>query len=109
MSNVHGQLFFGTDTADIGDYIRALAAGMFLYISLVSLMSKLGRSNKYKDQSPHDTVSESGSESDEPQARPLIVEYILNNLGIWTGVALLFVLAKYEDKINFGDGPGHHH
>ena len=96
-----------TDTADIGDYIRALAAGMFLYISLVSLMSKLGRSNK--DQLPNDTVSESGSESDEPKARPLIIEYLLNNLGIWTGVAVLFILAKYEDKINFGDGPGHHH
>ena len=46
---------------------------------------------------------------DEPRARPLVIEYILNNVGIWTGVVVLFLLAKYEDKINFGDGPGHHH
>ena len=79
---------------------------MFLYISLVSLMSKLGRGKKHKKD---DSGSESGSDIDESRARPLIIEYLLNNVGIWTGVVVLFILAKYEDKINFGDGPGHHH
>ncbi|KAI1303699.1 Metal cation symporter ZIP14 [Halotydeus destructor] len=70
-----------------GDYIRAIAAGMFLYIALVGLMSKLTKSIK-----------------PEAKFKSNLVVFALQNTGIICGVTLLFFFATYEHLIS-----GHSH
>ncbi|XP_053214642.1 metal cation symporter ZIP14-like [Panonychus citri] len=74
------------DFAAGSTYIFALAGGMFLYIALVDMMAELSAS------------------LDEAMARStssMIKALILQNVGILSGVATLFLLAKYSSHINF--------
>lgn len=78
-------IFIG-DLSDATPYVFALAAGMFLYISLVDMMGEL--SNK---------LEQAGKRGLTHTLRMLL----LQNLGIIIGVSIMFVLAKYSDRINF--------
>lgn len=74
------------DLSDATPYVFALAAGMFLYISLVDMMGEL--SNK---------LEKAGKRGLSYTLQMLL----LQNLGIIIGVSIMFVLAKYSDRINF--------
>lgn len=80
-------LVFGILLGDLSDatpYVFALAAGMFLYISLVDMLGEL--SNKLEQ-----------SKNLAHTAKILL----LQNIGLLIGVGIMFVLAKYSDRINF--------
>lgn len=68
-------------------YVFALAAGMFLYISLVDMMGEL--SNNLDQASKKRGLAFT--------AKMLIMQ----NIGILIGISIMFFLAKYSDKINF--------
>nr|XP_027199780.1 zinc transporter ZIP14-like [Dermatophagoides pteronyssinus] len=74
------------DLSDATPYVFALAAGMFLYISLVDMMGEL--SNK---------LEQAGKRGLSHTLQMLL----LQNLGIIIGVSIMFILAKYSDRINF--------
>lgn len=68
-------------------HIFALAAGMFLYISLVAMMGELNEA----------------LEAARPQGLSHSLRvFLLQNLGIGVGLALLFVMAKYSSYFDFG-------
>ncbi|XP_029831969.3 metal cation symporter ZIP14 [Ixodes scapularis] len=70
-------------------HIFALAAGMFLYISLVAMMGELNE------------ALEAASGQGLLQS---VRVFLLQNVGIIVGVALLFLMAKYSEKIDFEPG-----
>ena len=71
--------------ADLGNqYIFAAAGGMFLYIALVDMVPEL---NAMLDQVSKQSV------------KSALAVFVLQNLGIWTGISSLFVLAKFQDRI----------
>lgn len=74
------------DLTEGAPHIFALAAGMFLYISLVAMMGEL---NEALEASSKDGLVAS------------VKLFLLQNVGIGVGVALLFLMAKYSEKINF--------
>lgn len=74
------------DLTEGAPHIFALAAGMFLYISLVAMMGEL---------------NEALEASSKKGLVATVKLFLLQNLGIGVGVALLFVMAKYSEKINF--------
>ncbi|KAK8779285.1 hypothetical protein V5799_019377 [Amblyomma americanum] len=74
------------DLTEGAPHIFALAAGMFLYISLVAMMGEL---NEALEASSKEGLVAS------------VKLFLLQNVGIGVGVALLFVMAKYSEKINF--------
>ena len=65
-------------------YIFAAAGGMFLYIALVDMVPEL---NATLDQISKQSV------------KSAMAVFVLQNIGIWTGISCLFVLAKFQDKI----------
>ncbi|RXG58461.1 Zinc transporter ZIP10 [Armadillidium vulgare] len=68
-------------------YIFALAAGMFLYISLVDMLPEM---------------NETATKAAECSVRDSIQVLILQNLGMFLGVFILFVLAYFQDRISLG-------
>lgn len=74
------------DLTEGAPHIFALAAGMFLYISLVAMMGEL---NEALEASSKEGLVAS------------VKLFLLQNVGIGVGVALLFLMAKYSEKINF--------
>lgn len=74
------------DLTEGAPHIFALAAGMFLYISLVAMMGELNEAL--------DAASKEGLVAS-------VKLFLLQNVGIGMGVALLFLMAKYSEKINF--------
>merc|ERR1719348_1638651 len=72
---------------DANCYIFALAGGMFLYISLVDMVPELNES-----------VEEASSTSVEKAVKV----FCLQNVGIITGIACLFILARFQDDIQIG-------
>lgn len=74
------------DLTEGAPHIFALAAGMFLYISLVAMMGELNEAL--------DAASKEGFVAS-------VKLFLLQNVGIGVGVALLFLMAKYSEKINF--------
>lgn len=72
---------------EASQYIFALAGGMFLYIALVDMMPEM-----------NEVAEEASKESVAGGLRILF----LQNLGILSGVAALYLLAKYQDQIRFG-------
>ncbi|XP_064462870.1 metal cation symporter ZIP14-like [Ornithodoros turicata] len=69
-------------------HIFALAAGMFLYISLVAMLGELNEA----------------LEAVQPRGfRSCLWILFLQNVGICVGLALLFVMAKYSEHINFAN------
>lgn len=74
------------DLTEGAPHIFALAAGMFLYISLVAMMGEL---------------NEALEASSKEGLVATVKLFLLQNVGIGVGVALLFVMAKYSEKINF--------
>merc|ERR1712098_622303 len=69
---------------DANCYIFALAGGMFLYISLVDMVPEL-----------NETVEVASSTSVEKAVKV----FCLQNAGIITGIACLFILARFQDDI----------
>lgn len=65
-------------------YIFAAAGGMFLYIALVDMVPEL---NSAMDQLSKQSIKTS------------LFVFLLQNIGILIGIISLFVLAKYQDKI----------
>jgi zinc transporter 14 len=81
-------MVLGICVGDLGPtYIFALAGGMFLYIALVNMMSELT------------AAVEAASKHSIRQTLHVL---LLQNTGILSGVACLFLLAKYSDYIHFG-------
>lgn len=74
------------DLTEGAPHIFALAGGMFLYISLVAMMGELNEALE--------AVSKRGLAYS-------VKVFLLQNVGIGMGVALLFVMAKYSERINF--------
>lgn len=72
---------------DANCYIFALAGGMFLYISLVDMVPELNES-----------VEVASSTSVEKAVKV----FCLQNVGIITGIACLFILARFQDDIQIG-------
>lgn len=62
---------------EVRDWIFAVTAGMFLYISLVDMLPQLLEVQK---------------------ERPVLV-FICNNIGMWIGGAIMLLLAVYEEQI----------
>lgn len=80
-------LIMGIWLGDLGPtYIFALAAGMFLYIALVDMMSELTSS---VENSLKNSISETAT------------ILFLQNLGIIIGIVTLFLLARYQENIRF--------
>lgn len=67
-------------------YIFGLAAGMFLYISLVDMVPEMNE------------VSQQASRKSVAQALHVL---LLQNIGMFVGVAALYVLALFQDQIRF--------
>lgn len=67
--------------------IFGLAGGMFLYISLVDMMPELNEAVE--------TASKSS-------VRDAMGVFLLQNIGILTGIVCLFTLALYQDDIQIG-------
>ncbi|XP_054718058.1 metal cation symporter ZIP14-like [Uloborus diversus] len=74
------------DLAEGAPYIFALAAGMFLYISLVDMMGEL---------------NEALEEARKNGIRAQLKVFFIQNVGIALGVAILFVMARYAEHFNF--------
>jgi zinc transporter 14 len=66
-------------------YIFAAAGGMFLYIALVDMVPEM---NATMDQ-----MSKIG-------VRNAMLVFLLQNIGILSGIVSLFVLAKFQDDIH---------
>ncbi|CAG7785223.1 unnamed protein product [Allacma fusca] len=67
-------------------YIFALAGGMFLYIALVDMVPEM---------------NEIAEETSKLSVMKGLKVLVLQNLGLFTGITILFVLAKYQDNIQF--------
>ncbi|KAK7874174.1 hypothetical protein R5R35_006220 [Gryllus longicercus] len=67
-------------------YVFGFAAGMFLYISLVDMMPELNAA-----------AEEAGKRSGRAALKTLLWQ----NLGLISGAALLFSLARFQDRIQF--------
>lgn len=83
-------LIFGIilgDTTESAQWIFALAAGMFLYISLVNMVPEL---NQQAEE-----MSKSGT--------PTWLVLILQHSGIIIGFTIMYLMAAYGENINFGD------
>ena len=65
-------------------YIFAAAGGMFLYIALVDMVPELNA-----------TLDQLSKQS----AKSAFTVFLLQNIGILTGIFSLFILAKFQDKI----------
>ena len=65
-------------------YIFAAAGGMFLYIALVDMVPELNAN--------FDRISKQSTKS-------ALGVFLLQNIGILTGIFSLFILAKFQDKI----------
>ena len=65
-------------------YIFAAAGGMFLYIALVDMVPEMN--------STMDQLSKVG-------VRKALLIFLLQNIGILTGIVSLFILAKFQDDI----------
>ncbi|CAL1292709.1 unnamed protein product [Larinioides sclopetarius] len=74
------------DFAEGAPYIFALAAGMFLYIALVDMMGELG---------------EVLEEARQKGIKRQLQVFFIQNIGIILGVAILFVMARYQEHFNF--------
>ncbi|XP_015920204.1 metal cation symporter ZIP14 [Parasteatoda tepidariorum] len=74
------------DFAEGAPYIFALAAGMFLYISLVDMLGEL---------------SEALEEARKKGIKKQLKVFLIQNIGIALGVAILFVMARYAEHFNF--------
>ncbi|GBM68414.1 Zinc transporter ZIP14 [Araneus ventricosus] len=74
------------DFAEGAPYIFALAAGMFLYIALVDMMGELG---------------EVLEEARQTGIKRQLKVFFIQNIGIILGVAILFVMARYQEHFNF--------
>jgi zinc transporter ZupT len=68
----------------INNYIFAVAGGMFLYIALVDMLPEL-----------NSTIEEISKKS----IKSSVNVFILQNIGILTGIFSLFVFAKYQHNI----------
>lgn len=78
-------LYFGQSSRD-SRYIFAVAAGMFLYISLFNLMTDLNEN----------------LETSRSLGMRYSIELILfQNLGILTGVSILYTLARVDESLIF--------
>ena len=73
---------------DANCYIFALAGGMFLYISLVDMVPEMNEN------------VETASKTSVTSALAVL---LLQNIGILAGVLSLYVLARFQDDINFGE------
>lgn len=67
-------------------YIFGFAAGMFLYISLVDMVPEM---------------NEVAEEASKVSWRNALYTLFLQNVGMLTGVTVLYLLARYQDHINF--------
>ena len=65
-------------------YIFAAAGGMFLYIALVDMVPEM---NATMDQMSKVSVKKA------------MLVFLLQNIGIMSGIVSLFVLAKFQDDI----------
>ncbi|KAF8777694.1 Metal cation symporter ZIP14 like protein [Argiope bruennichi] len=74
------------DLAEGAPFIFALAAGMFLYIALVDMMGELG-----------EVLEEARQKGIKQQLKVFFIQ----NIGIILGVAILFVMARYQEHFNF--------
>ncbi|KAG8193684.1 hypothetical protein JTE90_024046 [Oedothorax gibbosus] len=74
------------DLAEGAPYIFALAAGMFLYIALVDMMGEL---------------SVALEEARKKGIKKQLNVFFIQNIGIALGVAILFVMARYQEHFNF--------
>jgi len=68
-------------------YIFGLAGGMFLYISLVDMMPEL---------------NEAVETASKTSVKDALTVFLLQNIGILTGIVSLFTLALYQDDIQIG-------
>lgn len=71
---------------EASSYIFALAGGMFLYISLVDMVPEM---------------NEIAEETSKVSVWKGVKVLILQNLGLFTGITVLYVLAKYQENIQF--------
>jgi zinc transporter 14 len=81
-------LFLGIMVGEMhmgNQYIFAAAGGMFLYIALVDMVPEM---NATMDQ-----MSKIG-------VRNAMLVFLLQNIGILSGIVSLFVLAKFQDDIH---------
>lgn len=67
-------------------YIFGFAAGMFLYIALVDMVPEM---------------NEVAEEASRKGVRSAISTLLLQNLGLGTGVTVLYLLARYQDSLSF--------
>ena len=72
------------DLTSVSDYILGLAGGMFLYVSLVNIMSELTNA-----------IDEALLKSKSKMFKVLLYQ----NIGILSGILFLFLLAKYSESI----------
>jgi len=72
---------------DANYYIFALAGGMFLYISLVDMVPEL-----------NETVEKASCVS----GKKAVQIFCLQNIGIISGIACLYTLARFQDDIQIG-------
>lgn len=68
-------------------YIFGLAGGMFLYIALVDMMPEL---------------NEAVETASKTSIKDALLVFLLQNIGILTGICCLFILALYQDDIQIG-------
>ncbi|KAG8238878.1 hypothetical protein J437_LFUL018750 [Ladona fulva] len=67
-------------------YIFGFAAGMFLYISLVDMVPEM---------------NEVAEEASKISAKKAFQTLLLQNVGMGLGVCTLYILALYQDSIDF--------
>lgn len=72
------------DLTKTSGYILALAGGMFLYVSLVNIMSELTNA-----------IDEAFQKSKSKMFKVILYQ----NIGILTGITLLYLLARYSDHL----------
>ncbi|XP_022239061.1 zinc transporter ZIP8-like [Limulus polyphemus] len=84
-------LLFGILLGDFTEgtpHIFALAGGMFLYISLVDMIGEL---------------NETMEKVEKEGVKASLKIFLLQNIGIITGVVALFIMAMYSEKISFNN------
>ncbi|XP_021922760.1 zinc transporter ZIP14-like isoform X2 [Zootermopsis nevadensis] len=82
-------LVFGILLGEIeaSSYIFGFAAGMFMYISLVDMVPEM---------------NEVAEEASKVSLKKAFHTLFLQNVGMGIGILALYVLARYQDSINFG-------
>ncbi|PNF22333.1 Zinc transporter ZIP14 [Cryptotermes secundus] len=82
-------LVFGIMLGEIeaSSYIFGFAAGMFMYISLVDMVPEM---------------NEVAEEASKVSLKKAFQTLLLQNIGMGIGVLALYILARYQDSINFG-------